>query len=138
MVEPDAAQSDIGEQVLLLWQSEVVEPGPVGLVLRDMPPAARSPRATDDDKGGAMTGAERMRRHRARKREGRVLASIFVTAWGVNRLVEMGLLGADETNDATAVKWAAQYLFGATLSPEGSDAQRAVAALLRNAPGTSK
>jgi hypothetical protein len=63
-----------------------------------------------------------MRRARQRKRDGEVLVSVTVTRWGVGRMVALGLLGAEQTWDAVAIRHAAQYLLGSALAP--GDAQQ--------------
>ncbi len=77
------------------------------------PDAGRASPCTAD--GAGVTGAERMRRARQRKREGVVLVQVFVTRWGVDRLVALGLLGAEQMQEATAIRHAAQYLLGEAL-----------------------
>lgn len=62
-----------------------------------------------------MTGAERMRLARQRKREGVVLVQVFVTRWGVERLVALDLMDAEQKTDPTAIRYAAQYLLGEAL-----------------------
>ena len=68
----------------------------------------------------APSSAERMRLARDRKRRGEVLAPLFVTGWGVERLTAMGLLHPASAADPAAIRAAAQFLLGAALA--GGDA----------------
>jgi hypothetical protein len=66
-------------------------------------PAARSP------------AAERMRRHRERRRDGLRCATIEVRDSEINTLVRMGLLGPEMRNDANAIIEALYAHFDRTL-----------------------
>ena len=64
----------------------------------------------------SASAAERMKRSRDRRRRGEMLVPLFIRAWGVQRLVALGLLDADRAADVEAVRAGVQYLLGVALA----------------------
>ena len=70
----------------------------------------------DQKQNGGSSAAERMRRHRERRRDGLRCLNIELRATEIDALIQRGLLKADTRNDAKSIIEALYAFFDKTLN----------------------
>ena len=72
---------------------------------------------TDQKQNGGSSAAERMRRHRERRRDGLRCLSIELRATEIDELITRGFLAPDVRNEQAAVREALYAFLDRTLNP---------------------